>query len=234
MGILPSAREIVDKAISENPSLDVNSLHTKAYELIVFYRSGYYEARLEEILSSIDMPADLRKKITKEFLKPVDVNGKRYSNFMEEISRRVSQSIQPLSGSIAEMCVRIELEKTGLKEGINFTHREDRTDFTIYYPNIDSWESRHRIEVKNVSLRERATRGLLFDGETLFGFFDQPVEFTKSNVDWIDKICTEKEGFCYVPPALLDEINHSTKRFKPNTKFGKDMLSFAKTGEIPL
>jgi hypothetical protein len=42
---------------------------------------------------------------------------------------------------------------------------------------------KHRIEVKNVKIRERATRGLLFDGDSLFGFFDDESEFTESNVE---------------------------------------------------
>ncbi len=39
---------------------------------------------------------------------------------------------------------------------------------------------------KNVSLRERVARGLAFDEDSLFGFFNQASEFTESNVRVIE------------------------------------------------
>ena len=105
---------------------------------------------------------------------------------MEETSRRVSQTFQVISGNIAELCVERELIKIGLKLGIRYVKKAERTDFIIYYPKKDGFKKKHRIEVKNVKLRERGTRGLAFDGDTMIGFFNQPSEFTASNIEVID------------------------------------------------
>ena len=53
----------------------------------------------------IDIPEDMRMKVEKELLKPIKVGDIEYSNFMEETSRRISQTFQVLSGNIAELCV---------------------------------------------------------------------------------------------------------------------------------
>jgi hypothetical protein len=87
--------------------------------------------------------------------------------------------------------------------------------------------------MKNVSLRERATRGLAFDGDSLLGFFNQPNEFTESNVEVFENLCIKTGGYCYVPPKILEVIPYKTKRFKPNNQFGEDMAVFAKTGKMP-
>ncbi len=229
---IPSAKTIVEEALNRNPQLDVNSLHTQTFKLILYYRSKYYEASVDSFLSELDLPDKLKRQIKQKMLKPVRVGDKKYSNFMEEVSRRVSQAFQPISGNIAELCAEIELIRINLVEGVNFARRRERTDFTIYYPDMPQCKRKHRVEVKNVKLRERATRGLLFDGDSLFGFFDDENEFTESNVEIIDSLCTKTGGYCYIPPTTLDNMRYKGIRFRPNTEFGRDMYMFATTGEI--
>ncbi len=110
--------------------------------------------------------------------------------------------------------------------------RKERSDITLYYPSIENAKIKHRVEVKNVKLRERATRGLIFDGDSLFGFFDSPKEFTRSNVEVIDDLCNKIGGFCYMPPSTLSKLSYKGTRLKPNTLFAEDMLKFAKTGKV--
>lgn len=222
----------MDEALKENPDIDVNTLHNKTFHLMIQYRSKYYERRVNEILSELNLPPQIHKKIKRKLLEPIVVDGKKYSNFMEEVSRRVSQAFQPISGHLAELCVQRELERAGLKKNYHFTRRKERTDFIIYYPNLLSPKAKHRVEVKNVSLRERATRGLAFDGDSLFGFFNQLGEFTESNVRIIESLCIRTNGYCYIPPNILKQIPYATTRFRPNTQFGTDMAAFAKTGRV--
>ncbi|MCX7957094.1 MAG: hypothetical protein N2643_04270 [Endomicrobia bacterium] len=134
---------------------------------------------MKNVLEKIDLPKPIKKLLKYKMLELVEVNGKIYSNFLEETVRRITQAVQPISGNIAELCTLIELQKKNLKEGIHFRRKVKRTDLIIYYPNINSPKKVHRIEVKNVSLQERATRGVSFDGDTLLGFFNNPDEFTK-------------------------------------------------------
>ena len=90
---------------------------------------------------------------------------------------------------------------------------------------------KHRVEVKNVKLRERATRGLLY-GDSLFGFFDDANEFTEPHTEELDRLCKERGGYCYIPPATLSKIVYKGARFRPNTAFALDMLNFAKSGKV--
>jgi hypothetical protein len=232
MGSIPSAKSILNEALKDDPDIDVNSLHNKTFRLMIQYRSEYYERRVEELLIELNLPHEIHEKVKRKLLEPIIVDGKEYSNFMEEVSRRVSQAFQPISGQLAELCAQRELERAGLKENYHFTRRKERTDFIIYYPNVLSPKARHRVEVKNVSLRERATRGLAFDGDSLFGFFNQESEFTESNVKIIESLCIKTNGYCYVPPDILRKIPYPKTRFRPNTRFGIDMATFAKTGKI--
>jgi hypothetical protein len=247
MPLVPSADSILREALVTAPSLNINELHEKAYRLMILHRSKYYERRVNEILSTLNLPKYDLEKVKEKLLEPITVGEITYSNFMEEVSRRISQSFQPISGQLAELCAQRELERAGLREGVNFTHREERTDFTIYYPQVQRFSlknyasanfqakptKKHRIEVKNVSLRERATRGLAFDGDSLLGFFNQPNEFTESNVRVLENLCIKTGGYCYVPPKILEEIPYKTTRFKSNTQFGEDMAAFARTGKMP-
>lgn len=180
---IPSAQALIEEALGLNPNFDVNSLHAEVFNLMVDYRSKYYEASVDSFLSELDLPKELQTKIKRKMLKPVMVGDKEYSNFMEEVSRRVSQAFQPISGNIAELCAERELIRVGLIKNSNYTKKRERTDITVYYPSISRYKAKHRIEVKNVKVRERATRGLLFDGDSLFGFFDDENEFAESNVN---------------------------------------------------
>ena len=163
MRTVPSAESILREALRNNPDFDVNSLHSETFRLMIHFRTDYYERRVNEILSELNLPREMHDKVKSKLLEPIVVRGKEYSNFMEEVSRRVSQAFQPISGHLAELCAQRELERAGLRKDYHFTRRKERTDFIIYYPQIQSFRTRHRVEVKNVSLRERATRGLAFD-----------------------------------------------------------------------
>lgn len=233
MPSIPSAEEIFHEALKINPDFDVNSLHNKTFEVMIRYRTKYYEKRVDEILSELNLPKEIHRKVKKKLLEPVVVKYKEYSNFMEEVSRRVSQAFQPISGHLAELCAERELERAGLVKDIHFKMRKERTDLIIYHPKVYSYKSRHRVEVKNVSLRERAVRGLAFDGDSLFGFFNQLREFTESNVRVLERQCAKTGGYCYIPPSTLSQIHHITSRFRSNTRFGQDMATFVETGDIP-
>ena len=102
----------------------------------------------------------------------------------------------------------------------------------MYHPNVSSFRAKHRVEIKNVSLRERAARGLIFDGDSLFGFFNDVNEFTRANVEVIDELCQRTNGYCYLPPSTLEMMPYKGRRFRSNTVFGRDMASFASTGRI--
>lgn len=233
---IPSARDLVREALQRNPGFDINSLHNATYGLMMEYKLKYYESKVDAFLSQFnltDLPTDIRRKLKEKMLEPVSAKGVEYSNFMEEASRRISQSFQPISGKIAELCVQRELKRVGLVEGNHFTIREGRTDITVYYPNARSSRAKHRVEIKNVSLRERAARGLIFDGDSLFGFFNDESEFTRANVEVIDDLCQRTNGYCYLPPATLQIMPYKGRRFRPNTVFGRDMASFASAGKIP-
>jgi hypothetical protein len=246
MPLVPPSESILKEALTINPNFDINALHEQTFHLMVLHRGKYYERRVKEVLSPLHLPNEIYEKIREKLLEPVDVGGKTYSNFMEEVSRRISQAFQPISGQLAELCARRELEKEGLQVGINFTIREERTDITVYCPEVQkstltnmrqefpqASTNKHRVEVKNVSLRERAARGLAFDGDSLLGFFNQPNEFTESNLQVFENLCNKTGGNCYVPPELLEELPYRPKCFRPNTRFGKDMAAFAANGKIP-
>jgi len=232
---IPSAKDLVKEALEKIPNLDINSLHRATYRLMMEYKSKYYESKVDAFLfrpDLADLPTDIRRRLKEKMLEPVLAEGVDYSNFMEEASRRISQSFQPISGKIAELCVQRELTKIGLVEGDHFTIREGRTDITIYHTNVHSFRAKHRVEIKNVSLRERAARGLIFDGDSLFGFFNDVSEFSRANVEVIDNLCQRTDGYCYIPSSTLEMMPYKGRRFRPNTVFGRDMASFNNTGRI--
>ena len=232
---MPSSAEIVEEADKTNPKADINEVHEKTFELIKKYRKRYYEKKVEDLLLRENLekvPKEIKEKFSKELLKPIKIEDKEYGNFMEEASRRISQTFQVISGNIAELCVERELIKAGLDLKVHYTKRKERTDFTIFHPKIEKFKKKHRVEVKNVKLRERGTRGLAFDGDSMIGFFHQPSEFTFSNVEIIEKHCEKTGGFCYVPPGTLSKIKHKSSRFKSNKEFAKDMKKFAEIGSF--
>jgi len=230
---IPSAAELVEKAVRLDPSADVNSVHSKTYELMVHFKEEYYERKTNEFLDKLGLEPELREKIKRKMLEPMVADGVSYSNFMEEASRRVSQTFQVVSGNIAELCAERELVRMGLKKDVHYERKVQRTDFIVYFPSLQSMKALHRVEVKNVKLRERGTRGLAFDGDSLFGFFDAPSEFTESNVRIIDEHCEKVRGYCYVPPRTLAQMKTVGSRFRSNVLFGKDMLYFVENGVLP-
>jgi len=174
---IPSAKELVQEAIKQKPSADVNDVHGLTYDLMMNYKMKYYVRKVEDFLSRMnlmDIPIKQKKKLKNEMLKPITANEVEYANFMEEASRRVSQTFQVISGNIAELCVERELNEIGLLENVHYKKKLERTDFIIYSPTLTKAKAKHRIEVKNVKLRERGTRGLAFDGETQCLDFSTP------------------------------------------------------------
>ncbi len=230
---IPPSVNIVKEAEKINPQLDLNGLHSKTYDILKKYRLMYYKKRVGELLSRDGLktlqPA-IRLAIKKELLKPVSKNDIEYSNFMEEVVRRMSQTFQVLSGNIAELCVERELNKAGLQLSVHYVKRAERTDFIVYHPQKTDHKEKHRVEVKNVKLRERGMRGLAFDGDSMIGFFDAPSEFTESNVQIIDDHCKKAQGYCYVPPETLAHMKWRGKRFKSNMEFATDMENFVLQG----
>lgn len=233
---IPSSKELLKEALRGNSEIDVNRLHGRTFELMIHYRSKYYESKVDAFLSRLsllDVPSEIKKRLREEMLKPVLIGEKEYSNFMEEASRRVSQTFQVISGNLAELCAQRELERVGLEKDVHFTTKKERTDIIVYHPNIRLNRNRHRIEVKNVKLRERGARGLGVDGDSFFGFFNDPNEFTRENVKIIDGLCERRSGYSYLPPSTLAQMSSKGKRFRLNTQFGKDMSAFVKAGNIP-
>src|SRR3989344_7911336 len=144
--LIPSAIEILQNAEKINLNFDINQLHSKTFELMKQYRTNYYESRVNQLLSSkdlVNMPNEMKSKIKKELLNPIIANEIEYSNFMEEVSRRVSQTFQVISGNLAELCVERELNKIGLKININYIRKKERTDFIICYRNIGKPVKKH-------------------------------------------------------------------------------------------
>lgn len=223
----PSAQDLVDEALASKPS-DMNVLHLMTWKLMIKYRTNYYKERVDAFLRGTSLKGSELEEVRKKMLEPMTANGVEYSNFMEEASRRISQTFQVISGNLAELCVESELQKLGLKDGIDYVRKKGRTDFSFFYRK--SKAAQHNLEVKNVKLRERGLRGLEFDGDSILGFFDSPEEFTEDTVKRIDAFCTSHKGYCYVPPNTLKAIKYKTTRFKSNLDAPKDMAMFVSTG----
>lgn len=233
----PSSKEILEEARKINMEADINELHALTYDLIKKYREIYYQNKVRDFLrrpSLVELPAKVKSKVKKALLQSIKVKDKLYSNFMEETSRRISQTFQVISGNLAELCAEKELLDVGLKLKINYERRKEHTDLIVYYPKLPKFSKRHRVEVKNVKLRERGTRGFKFDGDSMLGFFNDPAEFTSSNINILHGHCKETGGYCYIPPAILKKLKNrlKDKRFKSNNNFAPDMRKFVKTGII--
>jgi len=237
MNKFPSAKEIIQEAKTQKPEADINQLHALTFNLMRKHRDNYYKDKVDEFLcrnSIANLPKETKLEIKQELLKPVRGGDILYSNFMEEASRRISQIFQTISGNIAELCVEKELIDMGMKLNINYLRKKEHTDLIIYWPKLPNYSKKHRIEVKNVSLRERGTRGLEFDGDSMIGFFNDSSEFTDSNIDIIDKHCKKTNGWCYMPPDTLEKLRDKVKnkRFKSNKKFISDVKNFIEKGVI--
>lgn len=238
----PSAQELVEEATKLISGFDINDLHSATYDVMKKYLNEYYKMKVKGFLGRSEIKKSLDPKmellLTKEMLKPLMIRDKRgekiYTNFMEEASRRISQTFQVISGNIAELCVEKEVRRQGLKRGLHYLKKNKRSDLTFYYPQVNKSKRNHRVEIKNVKLRERAVRGLSFDGDSLLGFFNDPSEFTQNTINIFDEYCAQSGGYCYVPKEIINAISSklTTKRFRLNTEFAKDMVKFVKTGAI--
>ncbi len=229
---IPSTKALLELALKRGPKVDVNKLHEETFKLMREFKTKYYEEKVTNFLYKLNVDDRIKKILKEKMLEPMEANGVVYSNFMEEASRRVSQTFQVVSGNLAELCVERELIRAGLVKNKHYAKRKERSDITLYHPTIDNVRVKHRVEVKNVKLRERATRGLSFDGDSLFGFFDSPQEFGRSHVEMIDDLCIKTGGFCYIPPSTLSKLSYKGTRLRPNTVFANDMLNFVKTGKL--
>jgi hypothetical protein len=237
MNKFPSAQQIIQEAKRQEPKADINQLHALTFNLMKKYRDRYYQDKVNEFIrrqSIVNLPKETKLKIKQELLKPIKGGDIWYSNFMEEASRRISQVFQPISGNLAELCVEKELIDMDLREKINYERKKERTDLIIYYPKLTDFQERHRVEVKNVKLRERGIRGFQFDGDSMIGFFDDPNEFTITTIDLINEHCKKTGGYCYVPPLIFKKLENKlkTKKFKSNREFASDMKRFTKSGII--
>ena len=73
---------------------------------------------------------------------------------------------------------------------------------------------------------------MAFDGDSMVGFFNEPSEFTESNIEIIDEHCKKTGGYCYIPSETLKLIKNKTKRFKANIELASDMKKFVINGSI--
>ena len=231
MAEFPSANTLVEEAKQYNPKT-INELHRKTYDLMRKYRSEYYKQKVGDFLKTTSLKEPQISEIKKKMLQPVSADGIKYSNFMEEASRRISQTFQVISGNIAELCAEAAVKEAGLQENVHYLRKKDRSDFIFYHPELKNQKAKHRLEVKNVKLRERGVRGLAFDGDSLFGFFDDPSEFTEDNIIVLEEHCKKTGGYCYIPPETLKNLKHPVSRFRSNLHLAKDMKNFVETGSI--
>ena len=236
MSILSAKRAYVE-ALNEIPSSNMNWLHERAYSFIQKQQRKYYEDKVDAFLNTLKLSSRTKTMLRRKLLQPVTVGEVRYPNFMEEAAKRLNQSTKVTSGRIAEWCVQRELEKKGLRENEHFTIRKEETDIIIYHPHMKRYKKRHRIEVKNVKMRERGIRGLVYDGDSLVGFFDEEGEFGAGTVKKINEYCRKKNGYAYVSPLVYNFLRNnkqltSNTRFKLNTEIGKDMANFCNTGKL--
>jgi len=236
MSIL-SAELAYSKALNEVPTSNMNLLHELAYSFLQKQQRKHYKDEVDAFLKSLKLSSRTKTMLRRKLLQPVTVDGDDYSNFMEAIVERLKQSTKTTSGRIAEWCVQRELKKKGLREDEHFTIRKDKTDIIVYHPDMKRDKNRHRIEVKNVKMRERAIRALFYRADSLVGFFDEEGEFGADRVKEINEYCRKNNGYAYISPLIYNflkknkQLTRST-RFKLNTEIGKDMANFCKTGKL--
>jgi hypothetical protein len=231
------ARQAYSEALDEIPRSNMNSLHERAYSFIQKQQQKYYKDEVDNFLKTLKLSSRTKTMLRRKLLQSATVNGNDYSNFMEVTVERLKQSTKSTSGRIAEWCVQRELEKKGLRKNEHFTVRKAGVDITVYHPDIEQDKKRHRIEVKNVKMRERAVRALFYRADSLVGFFDDAGEFGPDRVKEISGYCRDHKGYAYVPPVIYKFLRDSRQltcntRFKLNTEIGKDMANFCKTGKL--
>jgi hypothetical protein len=236
MSIL-SAKQAYIKALNEIPSSDINLLHERVYSFLQKQQQKYYENKVDAFLSTLKLSGRTKTMLRRKLLQPITIGGVHYSNFMEEAAKRLNQSTKTTSGRVAEWCVQRELEKNCLNKNEHFTIRKNKTDIIVYHPDMKRDKKRHRIEVKNLKMRERGIRGLVYDGDSLVGFFDEEGEFGTGTVKEINEYCRKTNGYAYVSPLIYNSLRKNKQltrntRFKLNTEIGKDMAKFCKTGTL--
>ncbi|NWF96941.1 MAG: hypothetical protein HXY34_12435 [Candidatus Thorarchaeota archaeon] len=235
--MMPSARTLLDEILSRNPDIDINALHSEMWASMKRHRKDYLREQVDAFLKTLRISESAKAIVREALLQPVTIDGVEYDSFIIGISRKISQSIQPLSGKSSELCAEVALSRAGLKRDVHYRVRDKRSDITLYHPTIQSSICVHRIEIKNLKIRERATRGLVFDGDSMFGFFDDPGEFTEGNIEELQKAVAKTGGYVYLPPETLSELRRRYEDLpsflRPNTRFGTDMASFVKSGTIP-
>jgi hypothetical protein len=236
--LMPPTTDIIDEILKKNPNLDVNEVHSKTWDKMQKYRRKYFKEQVDDFLDQLEISANVKQVVRKALLKPVTIDGVWYESFLVGIGRKMSQSIQPRSGKSAEYCGEIELVRNGLERDIHFAVRDERSDLTLFHPDVETADVIHRVEVKNMKIRERGVRGLSFDGDSLFGFFDQPGEFTIGELKVMEKELAKTGGFVYLPPDTLEIIEEELDKdlshiLRENIRFGSDMSEFVRTGKIP-
>ena len=236
MSIL-SAKRAYSEALKRWPEADMNELHGKAYRFVQKQQQEHYEERVDAFLETVKFPIRSKTTLRKKMLAPKVGGGVPYDNFMDEAAKRLRQSTQTTSGYISEWCVQRELRKKGLEQNKHFRVRKEGSDIIVYYPNIDSEKKRHKIEVKNVKMRERGIRALVYGGDSLVGFFDEEGEFGTGTVKEINEYCRKTNGYAYVSPLIYNFLRNNKQltgntRFKLNTEIGKDMANFCNIGKI--
>ena len=236
MSIL-NAKDIFEEALNLNPNDDINSLNNKAYGLIIKEKTKYYENKVESLLSETKMPEDVRKALKTHMLSPKTIKNKRYFNLLEEAVVPFGNSVKTTTGKIAELCVQTELKRRQLEESKHFSVKKGRgPDIIMYHPDRNTEKSRHRIEVKNINMRERAHRAWVESADSLIGFFQSDKE-VEGQLDILEEIAKSKKGYCYLPSETFKKLKKggklkSTTRIKPHGQFGQDMVRFNKTGKI--
>ncbi len=235
---MPPTRDIIDEILRDNPKLDVNAIHARTWDKMKEYRSRYFKEQVDIFIDSLEISDEAKRIVRNALLEPVVIDDVEYESFLVGIGRKMSQSIQPRSGKSAEYCGEIELQRQGLERGVHFTVRNKRSDLTLYHPDLESPKATHRVEVKNMKIRERGVRGLSFDGDSLFGFFDEPGEFTEGELQVIERKLGQTGGYVYLPIGTLKSIEAKIDKdlnhiLRENTRFGPDMAKFVQTGSIP-
>lgn len=243
--LLPKAKEILFQALKGNLNVDVNEAHELAFGVLLEHRRSYIVCRVTKFLQMLDTGANWQRKIRDTLLREHRFNETEYDNFMDSVSVPLRQSVQNTTGRISELCAERELDRSGLTPNKHYSRqaRGGRIDLIVYYPDIDTAKTEHQIEIKSMTLRERAEQGLLARGGSLFAFFNDSDEFTKTKLERLSETCKKKGGHVYIPPMTLEGVRKRIKdkgwdssfshELRSNARFGSDMEQLVKTGKVP-
>jgi len=150
---MTKSEKLLERALKKVPEADLNELHNITFDLMKMDREEYYGSKVEDFLKKLELAKEIKIYLKEKMLEPVIIKGKEYSNIMEEASRRISQSWQALSGNTAELIAERELKLKGLVQNDKYVRKREGTDLILYYPNINNFSKKHRVEVKNVKMR---------------------------------------------------------------------------------